>query len=226
MENSQNGRNESPPIGPADGASTVSDALGRRRITIFGLPNEQLVLVALVSFFLGLPVAFLVAMLPFWEHVGHWSFVEQLNSQIAPEINRLADEYRAPGARRLPLRRLLIGSTCLVELLFLSNFVALFARRVRRHALLVWACYDRKQIFKYFGASCITFFILWYILFFDWTILSFINEPGTQGGRLDLPIVVGMPAMAVLFGRMAAIIGLGAARAASRNVRRFHSAFS
>jgi hypothetical protein len=215
MENSQNAGNPSSPIGPVDCASF--DAPTRRRIAIFGLPREPLLLAAFMSIILGLPVAFIMAMLPLWENVGHLSFVQQLNSYIAPEINHLTDEYRAPGVPRLPLKRLLTGSTCLLELLLLFNFVVLLARPVRQHALLVWTSYDRKKLLKYFGASCIAFFVLWYILFFDWQFLSFTFSSGERGVvRVWMFIIVTMPIMTVIFGRMAAIVGLGAARAVSR----------
>jgi hypothetical protein len=206
-------------------AFAALDSPGRRGIRIFGLPREQLIMATVAAVLLGIPLSFIVAMAPFWDRVGEVALLKQLNSYVAPAIDGLAYEYRAEAFPRFPLKRFLIASTTMVELVFLSNFVALFARGVRRHALLVWTCYDRTKLLRYFGLSCLGFCSLWFVLFFDWTVLSFLFSPGGRGARLVPYFVVAMPVVAAVFGHMAAIVGLGGWRTASRKLRRLRKAF-
>lgn len=199
---------------------------GRRGVRIFGVPPNQVVMAAVALVLLGIPFAFIVAMMPFWDRVGDFTLLRQLNSYVAPALDSLAYEYRPQDMPRLPLKRFLIASTSMVELIFLSNFIALFARGVRKHALLVWICYDRTKIFKYFGICCLVFFGLWYVLFFDWRFLAFLHSGSSQrgAGRFDLLVIVTMPIVTVLFGHMAAIVGLGMWRTATQKLRRLSHA--
>jgi len=105
--------------------------------------------------------------MPFWDRVADFALLKNVNHSIAPAIDGLAYDYRSIALPRFPLKRFLIASTAMVELIFLVNFVALFARKVRKHALFVWTCFDRTKIFQYFGASGLIFFGLWYVLFFQ-----------------------------------------------------------
>ena len=197
---------------------------GRRGVRIFGLPPEQLSMATIALILLGIPLAFILAMMPFWDRVGDFALLKTLNHYVAPAIDGLAYDYRSMALPRFPLKRFLIASTSMVELIFAVNFVALFARRVRKHALLVWTCFDRTKIFQYFGASGLIFFGLWYVLFFNWEILVLLNSSGRRAGRLFPYFTISMPITAAVFGHMAAIVGLGACRTASRKLRSLRKA--
>jgi hypothetical protein len=201
----------------------LAEVPGRRGTRIFGLPREQLIMATISTILLGFPLAFFVAMIPTWEWIGEIAPVRYLNSYVAPPIDALSYDYRAWAMPRFPVKRFLIASISMVQLIFLSNFIALFARRVRRHALRVWACYDRSKVLLYFSISGLAFCGLWYVLFYDWTIAGFLNSVhhGSRygGGRLFLYLVVAMPFAAAVFGHMAVIVGLGGWRTASRRLR-------
>jgi hypothetical protein len=202
------------------------DAPGRRGVRIFGLPREHLIMATVAGVLLGIPLSFIVAMVPWWDRVGELPLLRHLNSYVAPAIEGLASEYRAASFPRFPLRRFLIASATMVELVFLSSFGALLSRNVRRHALLVWTCYDRTKLLRYFGIAGLAFFSLWFVLFYDWTILAFLFSSASGGrGKLAPYIVVAMPVMAVVFGHIAAIVALGAVRVAVRKLRRFRRSF-
>lgn len=229
MDSRHKEKQDSPSSGVAHAAMSTFGALvdspGRRGVRIFGLPRNQLIMAVVAFPLLGMPLAFMVAMAPFWDWVGDLALVAQLNSYVAPAMHELTNEYRSGEAPQFPVKRFLIASTSLVELILLSTFVALFARGVRRHALLVWTCYDRTKLFRYFGISCLAFFSLWYVLFFNWGILAFLFQGAREGIRLFLYVVIAMPFVTFVFGHMAAIIGMGAWRTASRKLRPLHKAF-
>ena len=199
--------------------SAIFYSSGRRGVRIFGLPPEQLSMATIALILLGIPLAFILAMMPFWDRVGDFALLKNVNHSIAPAIDGLAYDYRSIALPRFPLKRFLIASTAMVELIFLVKFVALFARKVRKHALFVWTCFDRTKIFQYFGASGLIFFGLWYVLFFNWEILVLLNSSGRAVGRLFPYLAIAMPITAAIFGHMAAIVGLGAWRTASRKLR-------
>jgi hypothetical protein len=112
----------------------------------------------------------------------------------------------------------------LVELMTLSNFVVLLGRAMRRHALLVWLCVDRVKIFKYFGVSGAVLVGLWYVLFFNWDIMTFVMQYGGRArGMVPFAVVI-LPMTALVAGHMSAIVGAGAWRAAARRLRRFRIA--
>jgi hypothetical protein len=198
---------------------------GRHGVHIFGLSREQLIMATVAALILGIPLAIIVAMAPFWDRVGDVWLLKQLNSYVAPAIDDLTYQYRSEALPRFPLKRFLVASISMIELIVLSNFVALFARGVRRHALLVWTCYDRRKIFQYFGISCLIFCGLWYVLFFDWKVLAFLQSTGRRSVGLILYFVMSMPVVALVFGHLAAIVGLGGWRTASRKLRRLRAAF-
>jgi len=198
--------------------SALVDSPGRRRVRIFGLPREQLIMAAVAFPLLGMPFAIMVAMAPLWEWVGALPLITQLNSYVAPEVHALTYDYRAQDAPQFPVKRFLIASTIMFELVLLSNFIALFARGVRRHALIVWTCYDRPKLLKYFLICALAFFALWYILFFNWTIWSFIHAT-PRGRRLAIYSVMAMPFVTFVFGHLAAMIAIGLWRSAARQLR-------
>jgi hypothetical protein len=204
--------------------NALVDSPGRRGVRIFGLPRAHLIMATAAALILGIPLAIIVAMAPFWDRVGDFWLLKQLNAYVAPAIDGLSYQYRSEALPRFPLKRFLVASISMIELIFLSNFVALFARGVRRHALLVWTCYDRTKIFQYFAISCLVFCGLWYVLFFDWRVLAFLNT-GRRSGGFFVYLVMSMPVVTLVFGHMAAIVALGGWRAASRKLRRLRTAF-
>jgi hypothetical protein len=224
MENPQKGEPSSPSAALAGSTFSAFEALvdtpGRRGVRIFGLPRNELLMASVASMLFVLPLAIVIGMMPFWERVSDFFLLKQLNSYVAPSVEGLSFEYRAG---RFPVKRFLISCISMVELIFLSNLIALFARGVRKHGLLVWTCCDRTKLFRYFGISGLIFFGLWYVLFFDWTITaSLMSTPRIRA--VCFYFVMGMPFVAFVFGHMAAILGLGAWRAASRKLRRLRRA--
>jgi hypothetical protein len=206
--------------------NALVDSPGRRGVRIFGLPREQLIMAAVASFLFVIPLTIVVGMMPFWDRLGELTLLKQLNYYVAPEIYHLDYGYRARAFPRLPLKRFLTASAFLLELTVLSNIVALFSRGVRKHALLVWTCYDRTKILQYFGISALIFCGLWYVLFFDWTFFTFVNESPQAIVYVYPYLVMAMPFVALVFGHMATIVGLGCWRIASRKLRRFRKAIS
>jgi hypothetical protein len=200
------------------------DAPGRRGVRIFGLPRQQLIKAAVVSGLFVIPLTIVIGMMPFWDRLGEFPALKQLNAYVAPAVDHLDYEYRSRSFPRLPLKRFLIASAVMVELIFLSNLVALFSRSVRRHALLVWACYDRAKVFQYLGISCAIFCSFWYVLFSDWTILAFLSQDARTLVNTFPYVVMAMPFAAFVFGHMATIVGLGSWRIASRKLRRLRKA--
>jgi hypothetical protein len=221
METSNKGTDSEHPAKLALSAlEEVFYAPGRRGVRIYGLPPQQLVIATVTSMLFGIPLAFVVAMMPFWDSVGDFALLKTLNSCVAPAIEGLTYEYRAMALPRFPLKRFLIASISMIELIFLTNFMTLFAHRVRKHALLVWTCYDRTKVLQYFTVSAGIFLGLWYVLFFDWQLLASLFSAGGRAGRLLPYLVVPMPIVAAIFGHMAMIVGLGTLRTASRTLRR------
>jgi hypothetical protein len=204
--------------------NALVDTPGRRGVRIFGLPREQLIMAAVAGLILGIPAAIFVAMVPFWDYVGDFWPLKQLNSYVAPAIEELTYQHRSEALPRFPLKRFLIASISMVELIFLSSFAALFWRGVRRHALLVWICYDRGKVLQYFGISGLIFCGLWYVLFFDWRLLAFLFSSG-RSSTLVYYLALSMPFVTLVFGHMATIVGLGAWRTASRKLRQFRKPF-
>jgi hypothetical protein len=226
MDNYQKEKPSSPSAAVVDSIFSAFRALvdspGRHGVRIFGLPREQLIMAAVASVLFAFPLAIIIGMMPLWDRVGEFTLLKQLNSYVAPAVDHLAYEYRAEGLPRFPSKRFLTASASMVELIFLSNFFALFTRGVRRHALLVWTCYDRTKIFQYFGISGLIFCSAWYVLFFDWTILAFLDHRAAS--RVVFYFVMAMPFVAFVFGHMAAIVGLGGGRTILRKLRRLRKA--
>ncbi|MDQ2081948.1 hypothetical protein RA307_17310 [Xanthobacteraceae bacterium Astr-EGSB] len=163
--------------------------------------------------FVGVPIAIMLAWMPFWEHVGDMRPLKQLNTIIAPELTSASSPRE---------RRFIVGLASMVEMLLFANFLSLLSRRVRRHALMVWACFDRGKIILYLAASGIAFGALWYVIFCDWRPLAFVfshGGAGTRAGSLFLYVAVSVPLVTVLFGQLMKIVILGLIRGAERAVR-------
>jgi hypothetical protein len=191
------------------------DSPGRYGVRIFRLHRNQLIMAIVASMLFALPLTIFIGVMPFWDRVGNVFMLKQLNSYVAPAVDGFSYEIQNG---QVPPKRFLIASVSLVELIFLSNFVALFARGVRKHALLVWTCYDRTKIFRYFAFSGLTFFASWYAVFFDWRVLTFLMSTGRAGVFVFYAILM-LPLAAFVFGHMAAIVALGSWRSISRNLR-------
>ncbi len=213
------------PRKPAPGATLTRAALdlydtmmtpGRHGVRIFGLPPNQMAMACTAAMLFAFPSAVIVGMVPLWDRIGDLALVQQLNGYVAPAIDSLTYDDRASALPGFPLKRFLVASSSLIELIFLSNFIALFARGVRKHALLVWTCYDRRKIFRYLCISGLLFGGLWFVFFVDWRFFAFVNFGG-RGTQLDAYLIMAMPFVAVVFGHMAAIVGLGVWRTVSRS---------
>jgi hypothetical protein len=190
------------------------DAPGRRGVRIFAMSRQHMIMSAVGGAIVGIPLAFFVALLPIWDYVGEFVLIKKLNALVAPGIEGIPYK-ELPD---FPLKRVLVAMTSMVELLFLGNVFALFARKIRRHALLVWICYDRKKLLQYFSISGLIFGAAWYILFINWNVLAFMMSLRRGGGVPYLAVL--LPLMAFIFGHLATIVGLGLYRDASRKLRR------
>jgi hypothetical protein len=107
----------------------------------------------------------------------------------------------------------------MIALIFAANFIILFLRRFRKHALLVWICYDFKRVFLYVGIGGIIFVCLWITFFADWSVLNFLGS-FRYAQRWVLYSVLAMPVSAFNFGHMASIVVLGLCRSVEQYARR------
>jgi hypothetical protein len=62
------------------------DSTGRRDVRIFGLPREQLIMVAVAVALFGVPLMIIVAMVPVRDLVGEFAILKQFNSYAAPAV--------------------------------------------------------------------------------------------------------------------------------------------
>jgi hypothetical protein len=209
----------SPVLIAIESGQAIIYSSGRRGVRIFSLPSNQQVMVIFCLLFIGFPLFLFAAMVPVWDFVGNVSLIKKFNSYVAPVMDSLPVDYLVDSAWGVSTRRLLIASTSITELIFLSNFVALLWREGRRRALRVWICYDRWKLLQILGISCVVFCGLWYVFFFDWTIIEFLNS-SRRGGRIEVYMVLSMPYAAILFGRMATIVGIGTVRLGLQYLRR------
>jgi hypothetical protein len=204
--------------------NALAESPGRRGVRIFGAPREQLIIGSICLVLLGFPMAFFVAMIPIWEWFGEITPAKQLIRELAPPFDAISNRYRAFGAPNFPVKRFLVASISLVGLIALSNFAAILWRQVRFHRLNVWVCYDRRKVLLYFCISAVVFFGLWFVLFYDWRVLSFLHTGhgfGQRSGRrIFLFMTISMPFAAAIFAHMATIVMLGALRDARRLTRR------
>jgi hypothetical protein len=56
----------------------LADSPGRRGVRIFGLPREQLIMAIAAALLLGIPLAIIVAMAPFWDSVGDFWLLKEI----------------------------------------------------------------------------------------------------------------------------------------------------
>jgi hypothetical protein len=197
----------------------ITDSVGRRGVRIYGLPREQLAAVVVAIIFVGIPFFVFLSMISAWDYIGGLWWVWRINEYIAPAINSLDIRYRADGLPRFPVKRFVVAAEIITASLFCINFASLFIREIRKHALLVWMCFDHKKIFIFLFVSGLVFIIEWYILFCDWSVLQLLESSGRGGRRVVMYIVLSIPSVALLFGHLAAITILGLSRSTLRELR-------
>jgi len=196
-------------------------SIGRHGVRIFGVPSEYLAMIGIATFLFGIPIAVFVGVIPFWEYVGDFGPIRFLHSWIAPAIDHIDYQFRADGLQRFPVKRFVVASACMVELILLFTFATLFSQRVRKHALLVWECYKRETLLQCLFATGAIFLILWYFLFVDWRPLAFLLDRGVHtrvAGWFFFAMAV-LPLFAFLFGHIAAIVALGVSHTLSRKLK-------
>jgi hypothetical protein len=201
-------------------AQTVVNVRGRHNVGIFPGSQETIGIAAIIILTVGLPLFLFLAILPIWESWGDLLPVIWLNSHIAPAVNNIPDHYRAAALPRLPLRRLLIAATSMVELLFLSNFLAMPSRRARKRALMAWLCIDKRLLLTLLLISNAALVAVWCFLFYNWTILDFIGSE-RSGSRIVMLAVAMLPLIALLSGRLTTIVVVGILRSMTKQVRRW-----
>lgn len=217
--------NQPKPIPPSitaaewEAVHAITDSVGRRGVRIYGLSREQLGAAVFTIIFVGIPFFAFLSMIPAWDHVGELWWVSRVNTYIAPAINSLDISYRAEGLPRFPLKRFIVAAEMITALLFCINFASLFFRKIRKHALLVWMCFDRRKILIFLVVSGLIFIIEWYILFCDWSILHLLALSGRQGSKIMMSAVLSIPSVTLLFGHLAAITTLGVSHSALRGLR-------
>jgi len=201
------------------GFGAIADSHGRRGVHIYGAPREELGMAMALLLILGLPLAAFFTMMPFWDQIGSLQWIRYLNSYVAPGVEGLSFDYRSNSLPNFHLKRFVIGSTSIIELLLISNVVSLAIRGVRKHALLVWICYDRVKLLQYLGISGVIFCACWYFFFYDFRLIAFVGQQ-RRGGKLVSYAVLLMPMVTLLFGHMAVIVGLGSWRTTSKWTKR------
>lgn len=205
---------------------------GRNGVQIFGVSPEHVAMYLIAGILLGFPLAIIVSILPIWDYVGDIAPIKVLNAYVAPGLPSLGYEHLGTGGPLVPSKRHLIAMMSVLELIFLSNFFALFSSGVRRHALLVWRFYGRERIFLYLGISGLLFGGLWFVFFTDWRILTIVESmshrapygPRNPYQQLELWSGLAMPISAFMFGHMLAIVGLGVWRDASKRLGHYSEA--
>jgi len=219
MDNPRRKTSSNPSAPYVNAAFTVfhalADSSGRRGVHIFGLSREQIIMASISTVLFIVPVLIFVTLLPLWDWIGGLAPLQWLNSIVAPALETAYEMENDKLSKRF-----LICSLSLVQLLLLSKFIALCVRGVRRHALLVWICYDRTKLLRYFAISAAVFLGLWGFLFFDWTVFAILHDSGRAGRRFIFFSGVALPFATFIFGHLAAIVALGAWRTISQKLRR------
>ncbi|MBB3570502.1 hypothetical protein [Rhizobium sp. BK491] len=199
-------------------AATLRET-GQRGTSIYSSSDGFAGMAPIVFFLYGIPFFIIVAMIPAWEKWGDFSPVVWLNVHIAPAVNSLSDNYRSTAFPRLPLRRVLIAATSMIELLFVSSFLTKLSYRGRKQALMVWLCFDKSRLFGLLLGSSAAFVAVWCVLFYNWTLLDFVeSEP--KGSKIIILAVVLLPFSALICGRIAAIVTLGIFWSATKEVKK------
>ena len=62
----------------------IVSSQGRRGVRIFGFAPEQFSMLLVAAILLGIPLAAIVAMFPFWDYIADIAPLKHLNSYIAP----------------------------------------------------------------------------------------------------------------------------------------------
>ncbi len=194
-------------------------SVGRHGVGIYGLSPQQLAMVTFNLIFVGVPLFVFLSMMPIWDRVGEVWWVAKINSYIAPTIDAIDYKYRPAALPRFPLKRFLIATTSIIELLVLTNLASMMFRKLRRHALLVWLCFDREKVFLFLFVSGSVLAGIWYVLFYNWHTLQILGSTPRAVGRLVPLGIMVLPSIALLFGHLAVIVLLGLGRSTSKTMR-------
>jgi hypothetical protein len=190
------------------------DVPGRRNVRLYSLSRQNLFLFALAVVFIGAPFTMLLGIFPFWERVVTLPAVKFVNGHIAPAI--IAYDQTLESMSDL---RVFTALVIAIEVLVLCNFFALLSRNVRRHALMVWLCYDRARLLAYLLLSSVFFLLLWYLFFCDLTVVGWVRDH-YSARKAVVWLGVAFPISALIFGRISAIVLIGVLRNLSRLVSR------
>lgn len=84
---------------------------------------------------------------------------------------------------------------------------------------MVWLCFDKSRLFGLLLGSSAAFVAVWCVLFYNWTLLDFVeSEP--KGSKIIILAVVLLPFSALICGRIAAIVTLGIFWSATKEVKK------
>lgn len=165
-------------------------------------------------FCIGIPFMFGLAMMPFWDQVGDRKIIASINNLLAPAIGELPVVHQ----HALTQRRLLIGASTLLYLLFLIPCVFVLASKRRRFLYL--EAYDLAKTKGRFYATLLLCWIIlagiWYLVFADPTWV----HHNAGAGRL----VFLFPMITLVVGQMSTFAVLGIIRDAlhlPRYIRQF-----
>lgn len=201
-----------------EATKAIIGSSGRRRVRIFGVHENYLVMWSISSVLFAFPIAFFIGLIPVWDRIGAFAPIEQWHAYVAPEIGTYYEYPWQPP--RFSGKRVLIAAACMLQLILLGSMVALSARSVRKQCLLVWLCYPRTRLLTYLVISALVFGSCWYIFFFNWQFLAFLNDLPGRGGDLPLYAAVAFPIVTFVFGRLVAIVLIGLCRTSWRKLRR------
>jgi hypothetical protein len=217
------------PLGATDGmgmlaaqaGSAVLTARGRRGVKLYSLPREQTAAVAACVIFIGMPSAVFLSLMPLWENFGQLPLVADFLSLTAPAVASLDFAFRPGTMPEWPLKRFFVAITSMVEFLFLVNFLMLSSRKVRKRAIMVWICLDHERLLRIALISGAILAAIWWLLFYNWTVIDFLTARGGQSGsRISVYAVFALPLDALVFGHVAAIIVAGSLWSLQKEARR------
>ena len=198
---------------------SVTSAIGRRGVRIYDVPPQELAVVPGVLFFVGLPAFFLLSMFPVWDYLGRFVWLTHVNELIAPAIAPLDAAYRPISAPHFPEKRFFVATEATTALLLIVSLASALSRKVRKHALLVWICFDRKQLLRLTFVSGLVFGAEWYIIFCDWSFFQLLALLGRRIVSIIMFVAISLPLVTLLFGHLAVIVTLGAYRSAVERLR-------
>jgi len=199
---------------------SLTTPVGRRNVKIYAVPPESMTAVVMTIIVVGLPSMVFISLVPAWEAIGRLPWVATLTAWTAPAVSSIDFGFRSDALPEFPLKRFFVASMSMVEILVLANFIPLLSQRVRKRALMVWLCFDRKRLLRTTLITGGVLVALWWFFFSDWTMFHFFGDSGTRGGaKLILYCVFALPNVALVFGHLASIVAAGLARDLEEKLR-------